>query len=81
MKNDYDRNVTLLCPTCASDELVCLDQSETVHSQYQCRSCEAEFSYADIRDSNSERIEAAVEEMKAEIVSDIKKDIAKMFKN
>ena len=80
MKKDYDRSLTLLCPTCASDELGCLDEHETEESQYQCKSCEGKFTYAEIKDANSERIEAAVEEMKAEIVTDIKKDFSKMFK-
>ena len=80
MKNSYDRSIGLLCPTCASDHLKCLDEQETEDSHYCCGRCEGHFSYEEIRTSNSERIEAEVEEMKAEIMSDVRKDFSKMFK-
>ena len=80
MKNDYDRSVALLCPTCASDQLQCMDEVETELSRYRCAACDGEFNYAELKVSNAERIEAAIDEMKSEIVSDIEKDFAKIFK-
>jgi hypothetical protein len=58
-----------------------MDEVETEDSLFRCEACEGKFSYTELKDANSERIEAAVEEMKSEIVSDIHKDFSKMFKN
>lgn len=77
MKNNYDRSLELLCPTCASVEL---HQNDLGEDCYVCSDCEGVFSYEQLEEGNSERLSNAVEELKSEILEDMKSDLSKMFK-
>ena len=80
MKNDYSRNISLLCPTCgASDFSYDEDRPENDRS-YECQGCGLSFSHQEMLDGNQELVSRAVEETKQEILSDIHKDFKKMLK-
>ena len=80
MKNDYSRNISMICPTCASTEFSFDGEIPEEQRTYCCTACTKEFSYQDIIDSNSETISRGVDAMKSEIISDIKADFKNLFK-
>jgi ribosomal protein L37AE/L43A len=59
----YDRNITLLCPTCGSEKLE-KDEFNIV----KCVACDGEFTREEMVRSNEEIIRAALKEVKEEEV-------------
>jgi rubredoxin len=80
MRKSYDRSMQLLCPTCAGADFE-FDSilSEDIR-QYSCRSCGLIFSHDDVMKSNGARISVEIEEIKKEVLADIKDDLRKAFK-
>ena len=79
MKNDYDRTVSLICPTCASDQFESDADLPDEEREYSCGDCGERFSHEDILSANSEKISAVVDEIGNELISDITKDFNKAF--
>jgi transcription initiation factor IIE alpha subunit len=76
----YNRTITLLCPTCGSDQF---SQQEAFGEAVQivtCATCGREMTKDDLLQENNENITAHVDEVKQEIFDDIRKQFAKMFK-
>ena len=73
--NKYDRSISMQCPTCGGT-----DFESDEGSEIRCIQCDRTMTKDELREANSERIQAEVEEVKAEIVKDIKRDFSKMFK-
>ena len=80
MKSNYDRSLELLCPTCAGVHFNVPDDENDPGAVYTCLSCGGNFTHDQILESNSERVEKTVEEIKSEIVKDIESDFKKMFR-
>lgn len=49
-------------------------------ARFVCGSCGGEFTRDELHDGNAERIDAAVSEMKDEVIKDVKADFKNMFK-
>jgi hypothetical protein len=80
MKSDYDRNLSLICPTCAATDFSFDETEEPSSRRYTCVGCSGEFSHEEILEGNQSRIDNAVGEMKHDVISDIRKDWSKLFK-
>ena len=80
MKKDYHRSLTLLCPTCASEELSAEGHLPEELSEFLCGSCGMKHRYQDIVAANSERASALADEIKKEIVVDLSRDVRNIFK-
>jgi len=76
MKADkYNRNVTLLCPTCGEK-----DFSNVEDLVVKCTSCGLRLSKEDLIQQNDENIQENIEGVKQEIVNDITKKLTDAFK-
>jgi predicted RNA-binding Zn-ribbon protein involved in translation (DUF1610 family) len=76
----YNRSVTLLCPTCGSDQFSHEDGVEETIEITKCTSCGREMTKDDLIHENSENISAHVDEVKKEMVDDIRKQFKNIFK-
>lgn len=76
MKDNYDRSISMQCPTCGGESFEHDDDSPHV----RCMRCDLTLTKEELRDGNGTRIEDEVETLKAEILKDVKADFAKMFK-
>ncbi|MGN7509085.1 ECs_2282 family putative zinc-binding protein [Aeromonas salmonicida] len=74
MKNDYSRQVTLLCPVCGNSQFATISDS-----RYSCSDCRTEFDKESLISQNTESTDAMLEDIKKELVADFKK-ILKGFK-
>jgi uncharacterized Zn finger protein (UPF0148 family) len=78
MNNEkYSRKVTLHCPTCGNSDF---EYDPNTTGSIRCPSCEREFSKDDLIRENREIIENNIDEIKREIVKDIKKEFQNIFK-
>lgn len=75
MKNDYSRQVTLLCPVCGNSQFTTISDS-----RYSCSDCQAEFDKESLISQNTESTEAMVEDLKKELLADIEKDFKRILK-
>jgi uncharacterized Zn finger protein (UPF0148 family) len=76
MKNDYSRSVSMQCSTCG-----CIDfEFEDSEGPVRCTGCDRAFDRQELIRENGERIESHVNEIKSEVISDVRKDLNKMFK-
>jgi hypothetical protein len=73
----YNREITLLCPTCGGTqfEFDDADDSEIV----KCVSCEREVTKDELIQENQENISENIVEVGREITSDLQKELAKAF--
>ena len=76
MKSNYDRSVSMQCPTCGSESFEHSEDDPTV----RCARCDRIMTKVELREANGSRIEEEVDALKAEVLKDVKADIAKMFK-
>lgn len=76
MKDDYSRSVSMQCSTCGGTDFEFEDESSPV----RCAGCDRVFTHEELIRENGARIESEVEDVKAQIVADIRKDFSKMFK-
>ncbi|WP_138135573.1 ECs_2282 family putative zinc-binding protein [Aeromonas hydrophila] len=68
MKNDYSRQVTLLCPVCGNSQFATISDCH-----YSCSDCKTEFDKEALISQNTASTDAMVEDLKKELVEDIKK--------
>lgn len=76
----YNRTITLLCPTCGSDQFSQQEASGAAVQMVTCARCGREMTKDDLIQENSENVAAHVDEVKQEIVDDIRKQFARIFK-
>ncbi|WP_229710718.1 ECs_2282 family putative zinc-binding protein, partial [Novosphingobium indicum] len=74
MKDNYDRSISLQCPTCGGTDF---EQNDT--EQVKCYRCERVLTKAELREANNGLVEAEVEDLKAELLKDVRDDFKKMF--
>lgn len=80
-KGKYDRTITLHCPTCGGTDFKY--EAETAHEDsalITCPSCGLTITKSDLIASNSENIDAHLDEVKAEVMQDITKSLEDAFK-
>lgn len=80
------RNVTLHCPVCGNDQFSCLDEEindgpdTPDDTRYQCADCKSIFTKAELIEENQDIINANIEEVKEELLKDLKKELKRIFK-
>lgn len=68
----YERTVSMQCPTCGGYEFEMEDENQ--ESFIKCVGCNYETSRQTLIDENAKNIQAHVDEVKQEIVSDFQKE-------
>ena len=76
MKDNYDRSISLQCPTCGGESF----EFEEHKPDVRCATCERVMTRDELKEANGARIEEEADAMKAEVMKDVKADFAKMFK-
>lgn len=78
MKNDYSKSITLRCITCGGEDF----EFNEDKSYIKCNLCNREYfgGFDELIELNEESITEGVGAFKAEVTSDIEKDITDMFK-
>jgi predicted RNA-binding Zn-ribbon protein involved in translation (DUF1610 family) len=76
----YDRGVVLLCPTCGCDQFSSEDGVEETIEMTKCTSCGREMTKDDLIRENSENISTHLDEVKAEVLDDVRKQFKNIFK-
>ena len=71
----YDRQITLLCPVCGSDQFSYDDEDDA--APVTCVDCGRETTRSQLIDDNSEVIESNVAEIGDEVVADVAKELNK----
>ena len=80
LKDDYGRTIEMLCPTCGASQFEYDDDIESPVAWVQCAHCEREFDKQELIDWNQDRITGNVEDVKREVVDDVKRDLRKRLK-
>lgn len=75
----YNRNVTLLCPTCGLTQFEYDSENNDDNSLIKCVSCGRTMTKKELIDANDENISAHIEEMGKDIVDDLQNDLRKSF--
>ncbi len=75
----YERRVTLLCPTCGSDQFAFDDDDES--APVTCSNCGRQTTREALIEENSENIESHVAEIGEEVVADAAKDLNKSLRD
>ncbi|EPL6456946.1 hypothetical protein AB7V82_09325 [Providencia stuartii] len=74
--NKHNRSVTLHCPVCGNTEFEIYGEQDAT----KCSDCGYELTKDELIRENDENIQANVNEMKEDIIKDIKKMFKKSFK-
>lgn len=80
MKNNYDREIRLLCPTCGGTQF---EHDETNYNEnkiIKCVQCNRETTQKALIDENSQNINTHVDEIGEEVFKDFAAEIKKIFK-
>ncbi len=84
--DDLSRNISLLCPVCGNDQFEHLgEQSEELQEplfdvRFRCSDCGSIFTKEALLRENSEKINIAVEEIKADVIKEIEKELKNSLK-
>lgn len=78
MSNDYNRSIELVCPLCGNKDFSYDETDET--SPVTCTQCNTTYTREDLMEQNQELISANFDEVKEEMVKDLKKNIKEIFK-
>lgn len=76
MKQDYSRSISMQCSTCGGTDFEFEDENSAV----RCVGCNRAFTREELIRENNAQIEAEVEDVKSQFISDISKDFKKMLK-
>jgi predicted nucleic acid-binding Zn-ribbon protein len=79
---DHERSISMQCPTCGCQQFE-YDENDTSDNEIiivKCTGCEREMTKKELYDENKGTIDAAFEEMKDDVMNDIKKQFSKLFK-
>ena len=76
MKKDYNQSVSMICPTCGGADF----SFEQENSPVRCIGCNRVFTRDELMRENGFQIDAAVDDMKKEIIADVTQDWHKMLK-
>jgi len=78
MKDDYGKNVEMICPVCGSRTFEY--DKEIEDSPVKCDSCKKEFTRDGLFEANRENLTANMDDLKKEVLKDTESEIKKMFK-
>ena len=80
MHNNYNSSISLICPTCASDQFEYDDDLPNDERTYICGDCKEAYSYVEIMESNSEKIQETIDQIGKAVVDDARKQLQKTIK-
>jgi len=75
----YNRSVSLLCPTCGSDQFS-RDGEEGPSQLATCARCGLKITHDDLIRANTESINEHVKEIGKDVAKDIREELAKAFR-
>ena len=70
-----------MCPTCGNSDFESADGGENQEATIRCPSCNRTMSRDELIRENGEIIDAAVDEVKADVLEDVGKELKDMLKN
>ena len=76
----YDRNVTLICPTCGGNQFETGDDIDESMAPVRCISCNRELTKDELIRENAANIEEHASEIGKEVVDDFAKEMKKSLK-
>jgi len=76
--SDHSRSVSLICQTCAGTDFA--RESESPNATFTCAGCGRTYSRQALIAENGEVIRASADEMKSEIVADVRKQFQNAFR-
>jgi uncharacterized Zn finger protein (UPF0148 family) len=79
MKESYDRSVEMICSVCGGKTFSYDNKVED--GEVTCVQCKKVYTRTELSDANQENISVNLEEVKMEVIEDIKKDFKNIFKN
>lgn len=71
----YNRQITLLCPTCGGTQFEHDDENTDDDKIFKCASCQREITKSDLLREKEENISTHVDEVKKEIIGDVEREI------
>lgn len=77
----YDRNVTLYCPTCGSTQFETNEGTRASDTHLRCLSCNRELTEDELIQGNADNIQAHVDEIGQDVLSDVAEDMRKSLKS
>ena len=77
MKEDYSKNVELVCPVCGNKQFEHKENEST--DIYICISCKRSFTKEEMIDKNTEIINGNIDDLKKEVMSDLTNEFKKIF--
>ena len=87
MKDNYTKNISLYCPVCGGIHFRSVDKiNEPLNEAddtvlFICSNCSLQITKSELMEKNQDIIHANLEDLKNEVISDVKKDFQKMLKN
>jgi len=78
MKEKYSRKIELVCPVCGG-KLFQYDVEDD-NEPLKCILCNTEFNKQEIQDRNMENIDANMDELKKEIIDDVRDEFRSIIK-
>lgn len=76
----YNRQVTLLCPTCGNDQFAHNGKNGQTSELVTCVGCGLELSKDDLIRSNSENVDEHVKEIGQEVTKDLQRELHESLK-
>ena len=87
MKENYTKSVSLYCPVCGSSLFGSVDDIQEPLNEanddvlLKCSNCSLQLTKGELKEKNQDVINATFEELKEDVISDVKKDFEKMLKD
>ena len=78
---NYDRQVSLICPTCGNTQFEFDDEIEEEIRKYKCIACDSVFTKNEIIKENGEIIDEQISEIGEDVKKDLEKALKEAFKN
>lgn len=78
--NSIERQVTMNCPVCGSEEFTYDDCNVSDDALITCKECSNTLTRGELIELNQEKIENEIEDVTDELVKKLQKEISKMFK-
>lgn len=76
----YRRQIPIHCPTCGCSQFKYDSGVDETIQVMECASCGRNFSREELLRENSENVSAHLDEIKQEVVQDVRKEVQNMFK-
>jgi DNA-directed RNA polymerase subunit RPC12/RpoP len=78
-EDKYSRTVSLLCPTCGSDQFEYEGDDETVE-EAKCAKCGRQFTKDELIEENAENLDQHMREIGQEAIADVEKEFHNTLK-